>query len=597
MAALSIQVPYPVFYDRDGQPLENGNIYIGVANLDPVTNPLQVYYDEALTITASQPLITSGGYVYRNGTPTQLYVNATDFSITVNDSNNLFVYSFPQATGIIAYTGAQTVEYDPPFTGALTTGYTVADKLEQYVSVKDFGAVGNGVADDTAAIQAAIDSQTGFLAVYFPTGIYKVTSQITISDDRVMLYGDGVASRILFNPTANAVCFLFDKGSTRSVHNVIRDLAFYSTDTTYKKTAIKLVDVTQTVVENVQTIFPHWFGNGSVFLHILGRDSTKVNKLNCFADKPILISPIPAPHVPDNIGIDHFNFTDIYLGNTTSANPLITIEDGVLVSNVTFDGYQAWVGGSYGLYWADTITSIVSQGVTINNVRWEQPSALGGWAVYISRTGSANSLQSLNIKNLYCAPECNGVYMRKCEYFVLDNVIYPGALTALDLNNTNTFGDLNLVASNNLATITANATRLSGKYLSGGNLTNLLPSSVAGSDVRQIWNPSKTLGFSQLEPKTFTIPASSTVTFSDNSLKGLVFIYADNAGVSSVMAVNGTNNTTKLLVQSDAGQFGTSVGAANYNLYWDAGSSLYKLQVNVPFPITFYVVTMGKGER
>jgi hypothetical protein len=42
MAALSVQVPYPVFYDRDGQPLDNGNIYIGIANLDPTTNPLQV---------------------------------------------------------------------------------------------------------------------------------------------------------------------------------------------------------------------------------------------------------------------------------------------------------------------------------------------------------------------------------------------------------------------------------------------------------------------------------------------------------------------------------------------------------------------------
>jgi hypothetical protein len=155
MAALSIQVPYPVFYDRDGQPLDNGNIYIGVANLDPVTNPLQVYYDDALTITASQPLKTSNGYVYRNGTPTQLYVNATDFSITVNDSNDLFVYSFPEATGIISYTGAQTVEYDPPFAGALTSGYTVADKLSQAVSVMDFGAVGDGVTDDTAAFLAA----------------------------------------------------------------------------------------------------------------------------------------------------------------------------------------------------------------------------------------------------------------------------------------------------------------------------------------------------------------------------------------------------------------------------------------------------------
>lgn len=99
MASLSIQVPYPVFYDRDGQPLDNGNIYIGVANLDPVTNPIAVYFDEALTLPASQPLKTSNGYVYRNGTPTQLYVDAVNFSILVNDNNNSLVYSFPKGTG------------------------------------------------------------------------------------------------------------------------------------------------------------------------------------------------------------------------------------------------------------------------------------------------------------------------------------------------------------------------------------------------------------------------------------------------------------------------------------------------------------------
>lgn len=209
MAALSIQVPYPVFYDRDGQPLENGNIYIGVANLDPVTNPLQVYYDEALTITASQPLVTSAGYVYRNGTPTQLYVNATDFSITVNDSKDLFVYNFPQATGIIAYTGAQTVEYDPPFTGALTSGYTVADKLSQIVSVKDFGAVGDGVTDDTAAIQAAIDYCTNLAnrqqTLYFPAtdaaDYYKITAPLVISG-RLNIVGDGQ-----FSTTIQAIGF------------------------------------------------------------------------------------------------------------------------------------------------------------------------------------------------------------------------------------------------------------------------------------------------------------------------------------------------------------------------------------------------------
>ena len=186
MAALSVQVPYPVFYDRDGQPLDSGNIYIGVANLDPVTNPLQVYYDEALTITASQPLVTSGGYIYRNGTPAQLYVDAVNFSITVNDSKNLLVYNFPDGTGISP--NASGIIYNQGSTGAVDR--TVTNKLQESVSVKDFGAVGDwdgtqsspGTGtDDTAAIQDAIDyCIANGAGLFFPPGRYRTTAPLVI---------------------------------------------------------------------------------------------------------------------------------------------------------------------------------------------------------------------------------------------------------------------------------------------------------------------------------------------------------------------------------------------------------------------------------
>lgn len=225
MAALSIQVPYPVFYDRDGQPIDNGNIYIGDANLDPITNPLQVYYDEALTITASQPLVTSAGYVYRNGTPTQIYVDATDFSITVNDSKNLLVYNFPTSTGIGV--NAASIEYDPPFTGAVTSGYTVADKLSQTVSVKDFGAVGDGVTDDTAAINLFLAVCATGQGGYIPSGTYKFTSALTtISGNSISIVGDGASSILIYGGVSTTPGNLLSIGDGAAVYDNIQLLNF-----------------------------------------------------------------------------------------------------------------------------------------------------------------------------------------------------------------------------------------------------------------------------------------------------------------------------------------------------------------------------------
>lgn len=58
---------------------------------------------------------------------------------------------------------------------------------EDVVNVKDFGATGDGVTDDTAAIQAAIDSQQ---SVYFPSGTYIVTSEL-VWKQGFKMYGAG----------------------------------------------------------------------------------------------------------------------------------------------------------------------------------------------------------------------------------------------------------------------------------------------------------------------------------------------------------------------------------------------------------------------
>lgn len=92
MSTIEVQPPYPAFAGADGQPLENGYIWIGVVNLSPQTNPINVYWDAAQTIAAPQPIRTLNGYPSRNGTPARFYV-ASDYSIQVLDSKGSVVYT------------------------------------------------------------------------------------------------------------------------------------------------------------------------------------------------------------------------------------------------------------------------------------------------------------------------------------------------------------------------------------------------------------------------------------------------------------------------------------------------------------------------
>lgn len=88
MSAVQILPPFPTFKDVDGDPLNDGLIYIGVAGANPITSPVNVFFDSALTIPAAQPVRTIGGYASNGGVPSRLYIAETSYSIIVRNKNS-----------------------------------------------------------------------------------------------------------------------------------------------------------------------------------------------------------------------------------------------------------------------------------------------------------------------------------------------------------------------------------------------------------------------------------------------------------------------------------------------------------------------------
>lgn len=88
-------------------------------------------------------------------------------------------------TRLMSSAGSTLVGFIQAGTGAVFRW--IQDKLRETVSAKDFGAVGDGVADDTAAIQAALNTGK---AVFLPVGVYKLTAPVTLSTVGQRLYGE-----------------------------------------------------------------------------------------------------------------------------------------------------------------------------------------------------------------------------------------------------------------------------------------------------------------------------------------------------------------------------------------------------------------------
>ncbi|WNL45631.1 glycosyl hydrolase family 28-related protein [Dyella sp. BiH032] len=93
--------------------------------------------------------------------------------------------------GLAAAGGAGYVGFQLADTGSVAR--TAQTKMRDYVSLKDFGAVGNGTTDDTAAIQAAVNAcVTSGKTLLVPAGKYRTTSVISVGG-KLDMVGEGTS--------------------------------------------------------------------------------------------------------------------------------------------------------------------------------------------------------------------------------------------------------------------------------------------------------------------------------------------------------------------------------------------------------------------
>lgn len=459
-----------------------------------------------------------------------------------------------------------------------------------YVDVTEspYWSVGDGVTDCTAGIQAAINAAGTRGSVYLPNGTYKTTSKLLISNQNVHLFGDGPhATKILFAPTANGTCLQLDAPSTAVLYQgSVRDVSFWSDDTTYVKTAIEMIDTSAYSIENVVIGGSQLVGGGGYWgdttfsskgLYTKGREALAVRNFFCYADKPIVIGP--HPNGGTQISADHFNLHNCYLG--AAQNPIITVEDGSVVNQLSFTGYQAWVGGYGGLYW---VSSAGANGVLLENVRYENATDTSKYAVRIEAP-----MQGLMVRGGQIGG-CNGFYLRNVREATFDTFTYSDttreAMNATasgmeELNFINCFWQTGSTASISGLSISHSEPKITsmplprtGRLHPSANYEEIVENTISAAEV-------------MLSPGAKYVLGGDLQT-------GFVMITTRDH-VSAIYCLRGSLHSTAEVSDPD-GFFSPNLGAASFNVGWDLGQSRYVIENGLSASKQLRVMRFGRAQ-
>ena len=168
------------FFDNNGIPLAGGLVYTYAAGTN---TPQATYTTSAGSIAHANPIvldsagrIPTGGEIWLTDAVSYKFVLQTSAAVTIATYDNVTGNSSGIYAAFAASSGSSLVGFIQAGTGAVAT--TAQTKLRESLSLLDFGAVGNGTTDDTAAIQLAVTAASSGQWIDGVGKTYKIVSVI-----------------------------------------------------------------------------------------------------------------------------------------------------------------------------------------------------------------------------------------------------------------------------------------------------------------------------------------------------------------------------------------------------------------------------------
>ena len=322
--------PKQQFLDANGNPLSGGKVYTYAAG---TTTPLVTYTDESGTVPNTNPVIldSRGEAEIWLGVASYKLKLTTSTDVEIWTVDNIVSASVQALADLSESGGSALVGFLQSGTGAVAT--TVQAKLRETVSVKDFGAKGDGVTDDTAAFAAALAS--GAMRIYVPytANQYVITGALSVPRG-VILYGDTLDQPGILCKTATAgdIVFFTLTGNTQ-----LENLRIYG-DSATLGTLVSLTGGTYTFTGNIR------LRNVRLYLAKVGLFINSIFNARMFGCEfrgcKRGVDASPLTDGGDNGYLNSITFDQCYFGANTDydvyANPAVRVSV-LSFLNTTFD--------------------------------------------------------------------------------------------------------------------------------------------------------------------------------------------------------------------------------------------------------------------